>query len=230
MNETQLGAIGPQNVATLTDVAPEVAEIRISNRPLAIDLVRRYTDEGEGNKMPPVLQQFKNKYKFYMVESLKTTLQMKVPYARGAKDLHLEGLFLSNDVVIEDVAPKTKWVPTNWSGSFTLDINSQVLSLIPLPLPGIEPKVQFKYVWNPKVAKIISGGTNQAAFWAFQGGGDKPRIVGDNQLTITFRIPAKSNIDKVSFRLRGIAKIDLQGEADDVAIEDTDVEIELPSK
>jgi hypothetical protein len=163
-----------------------------------------------------------------MVENLKATLQMKSSYARGAKDLHLEGIFLDNDVVIEDVAPKTKWVPTNWSISFALDINSKVLSLIPLPLSGIEPKVQFKYDWNPKVAEIISGGTNQQAFWVFQGAGDRPRIDGDNQLTLTFRVPSKSNINKISFKLKGTAKIDLQGESDDLAIQSDDIEIELP--
>ena len=71
LNETQLGAIGRQNVVALRAVTPEVAEIRISNRPLAIDLVRRYIDEGEENMMPAVLKQFKNKYKFYIVENLK---------------------------------------------------------------------------------------------------------------------------------------------------------------
>ena len=231
MNETQLGAIGKQNAIKLQklhDVTPEVAEIRISNKPLAIDLVRRYTDVGEQNKIPAVMKQFKNKYKFYMVENLKTTLQMKASYARGAKDLHLQGLFLINDVVIEDVAPKTQWVPKNWSISFTLDVNSQILSLIPLPLPGIQPKIQFKYDWNPKVAKVISGGTNQDAFWVFQGTVNKPHIDGDNQLTITFRIPVKSTVDKVNFRLKGTAKIDLEWETDDVAIHSNDVEIELP--
>jgi hypothetical protein len=51
LNETQLGAIGRQNVVALRAVTSEVAEIRISNRPLAIDLVRRYIDEGEENMM-----------------------------------------------------------------------------------------------------------------------------------------------------------------------------------
>jgi hypothetical protein len=228
LNETQLGAIGRQNLVPLRAVTPDLAEIRISNRPLTIDLVQRYIDEGEENMMPAVLKQFKNKYKFYIVENLKATLQMKTAYARGAKDLHLEGLFLNDDIIIEDVAPKTEWVPMNWSISFALDINSQILSLIPIPLPGVEPKVQFKYNWNPKVARIISGGINQEAFWLFRGAEYRPRIDGDNQLTISFRTPAKLNVDKVSFRLKGTAKIDLQEEPDDVAIQSTDVEIELP--
>jgi hypothetical protein len=228
LNETQLGAIGRQNLVPLRAVTPDLAEIRISNRPLTIDLVQRYIDEGEENMMPAVLKQFKDKYKFYIVEDLKATLQMKAAYARGAKDLHLEGLFLNDHIIIEDVAPKTEWVPKNGSISFALDINSQILSLIPIPLPGVEPKVQFKYNWNPKVARIISGGTNQEAFWLFRGAEYRPRIDGDNQLTISFRTPAKLNVDKVSFRLKGTAKIDLQEEPDDVAIQSTDVEIELP--
>ena len=227
LNETQVPLIGKEQMG-FEAVPSEVAQIRLSSRPLAFDLVQRYLDEGEEKKMPAVMNQFRNRYKFYMVENLKATLQMKSSYARGAKDLHLEGIFLDNDVVIEDVAPKTKWVPTNWSISFALDINSKVLSLIPLPLSGIEPKVQFKYDWNPKVAEIISGGTNQQAFWVFQGAGDRPRIDGDNQLTLTFRVPSKSNINKISFKLKGTAKIDLQGESDDLAIQSDDIEIELP--
>jgi hypothetical protein len=150
------------------------------------------------------MKQFKNKYNFYIVDNLKATLQMKTPHARGAKNLHLEGSFQSNDIVIEDVAPDTEWIPKNYSLSFTLDVDSQVLKLIPLPLPGVAPKLQFKYDWNPKVAKVVSGGTNQDAFWLFQGDSNKPRMDGDNQLTIAFRTP-KSFTDKVIFKVKGTA-------------------------
>jgi hypothetical protein len=54
LNETQLGAVGNQNIASLLAVSPEVAEIRISNKPLAIDLAQRFIDEGEEKKMPAV--------------------------------------------------------------------------------------------------------------------------------------------------------------------------------
>ena len=126
LNETQLGALGTQNISSLLAVSPDIAEIHISNKPLAIDLVQ-CIDEGEEKKMPAVMKQFKNKYNFYIVDNLKATLQMKAPHARGAKNLHLVGSFQSEDIVIEDVAPDTEWVPKNYSLSFTLDIDSQVL-------------------------------------------------------------------------------------------------------
>ena len=45
---------------------------------------------------------------------------------------------------------------------------------------------------------------------------------GDNQLTIAFRTP-RSSTDKVIFKVKGTAEIDLAGEADDVAIQSQDV-------
>jgi hypothetical protein len=82
--------------------------------------VQRYIDEGEEKKVPAVMKQFRNKYNFYMVDNLKATLQMKASWARGAKNLHLVGTSLSNDIVIQDVAPDTDWVPKNYRQLVTI--------------------------------------------------------------------------------------------------------------
>ena len=94
--------------------------------------------------------------------------------ARGVKRFSVNAELVSSNgkdlAQIDDVAPDTEWVDAPMSAELELDVTigflGEVLKFIAgkaIPLPGGHAK--FTYKWNPKVGKIISGGSGVTAEW-----------------------------------------------------------------
>lgn len=206
-----------------TEIGVEIAQVNFPDYVLARDMVEDYSSKGE--ELPPTMDLHKDKYAFYEIQFNATVHPHQWEnITRGVKILKIDGTF-SEGVSVDDVTPDSRWVPKNYSLTFAINADSNILEFVPVPLPGnITPKVNFEYNWNPKVAAVESGGTGNQLFWIFKKANDE-YLDGQHQLNVLFTIP--KTLKNVKLALRGVATYDLEWTEDDVEIGEGIVDIKL---
>ncbi len=192
---------GPKGLVEL----PDPGYIQFDDSPLSTNLVDEY--RGKGEALPSLIKDWVEAYDFHMLKLLLNLVSRVDTGARGVKTMTFEGSF-DTKVKVEDIAPQTEWTAKNYSADVKLGIDSlsDVLKLVPLPIPGITTKVSFEYKWEPKTPKIISGPAWNSARWRFEATSNE-YLDGGHELMILFARPR--TLKEVVLNVQASAKYDM---------------------
>ncbi len=105
-----------------------------------------------------------------------------------------------SSVQVIDVGPKTKWVKgsmsLNASINFGIDFSQSIPQL--KKDPDVGGKILFKYNWEPKIAAVITGNSNNKSEWTFK---KSENEYLDGKINLIVLIQRKKNVSKLNLNI-----------------------------
>jgi len=191
-------------------------------------------NEAVDNKLQKYLEQWKTRFDFHYVDVYFEVRSFEREHARGVKQVDFtykitDGKNKAKGIKILDIAPKTKWIPKNYSvslsgstgGGSKIGFKGKITDNVNVDVNAkVNGSVSFDYKWNPKVAAVKSSST-----YFIANNFDNKFL--DGRVLMTLLIQRDRKIKEMLLKVRGkilfdIGRIksDIYGTIDEPIIED----------
>ncbi|MDH3312067.1 MAG: hypothetical protein OEM28_02835 [Nitrosopumilus sp.] len=163
----------------------------------SINIIESYKKTKQ--ELPDYLDQWKEELDFHLVR-FPCMLKNEVK-ARGIKRFKIEAEITSDQskssVQVIDAGPKTKWVKKPMSLGVSVNVGIDFSQGVPQLKkdPNAGGKVLFEYKWEPKVAAVITGNSNNKAEWTFN---KSKNEYLDGKIDLIVLIQRKKNVSKMN--------------------------------
>jgi hypothetical protein len=192
---------------------------------LALNLAKLKQDD-----IPPIAELWKNEYGFYLASfNLSFVTQRGRDCKRGVKLVRIDGIFKDDKhVSVLDVLPKTEWVDADMSATVQIGIDPLGIfgNIISTPT-GISTGLAFSYSWNPKRARLITGGARDGVHWYSERSKQMPYFDGNYQVSISFARPLVPQAQTLKLHLEIETLHDIKGDWDETYTVKRDIQIKI---